>query len=281
VNETARRLAAEALGTFLLVLFGTGSVATAVLTGTLVGTLQVAAVWIVGVAAGIAVAAPISGAHLNPAVTLAFALRRRDPFPARLVLPYWAAQLIGAIVAGLVVLAVFGPLIAGFEATQGIVRGAPGSERSAMVFGQYFPNPAVAAPAGPIEVSPFGAMLVEALGTAVLVLVIFALTDPDRPPVGPLAAVWIGLTVGGLICIFAPLTQAGWNPARDLGPRLVAALAGWGWVALPGPHWGFWTYLMGPLLGGPLGGLLYEYALVPRSGANAIARVPPAEERAA
>ncbi len=73
----------------------------------------------------------------------------------------------------------------------------------------------------------------------------------------------VGATVAALIAVFAPVTQAGWNPARDLGPRLVALLAGYGAVALPGPQGGFWIYLVGPLLGGPLGGLLYERAVRP------------------
>jgi len=257
-----RLLAAEALGTFVMVLLGTGAVASAVLTGALVGVWQVAVVWAIGVAAGIAVAGPISGAHLNPAVTLAFALRRRDRFPARRVLPYWGSQLIGAMAAGLVILAVFGSLLQAYETQQGIVRGIAGSERSAMVFGQYFPHPLLVGDA--IRLSPLGAAAVEALGTAILVFVIFALTDPDREPIGPLTALWIGLTVGALIAVFAPLTQAGWNPARDLGPRLVAYVAGWGEIALPGPQAGFWIYLVGPFVGGPLGGWVYEQVLAPR-----------------
>jgi glycerol uptake facilitator-like aquaporin len=66
-----------------------------------------------------------------------------------------------------------------------------------------------------------------------------------------------------LISIFAPITQAGWNPARDFGPRLVALLAGFGPIAIPGPQGGFWVYLLGPLLGGPLGGYLYERLIGP------------------
>jgi glycerol uptake facilitator protein len=61
--------------------------------------------------------------------------------------------------------------------------------------------------------------------------------------------------------VFAPITQAGWNPARDFGPRLVALLAGYGEIAIPGPQSGFWIYIVGPLIGGPIGGLLYERGL--------------------
>ena len=93
-----------------------------------------------------------------------------------------------------------------------------------------------------------------------LVLVIFALTSPrnvDRPGAN-LTPFFIGFTVAVLISLFAPLTQAGWNPARDFGPRLVAFGLGWGRVAIPGPDGGFWVYIVGPLIGGPLGGLVWQ-----------------------
>src|SRR5215212_6819737 len=133
----------EILGTFLLVLFGTGSVACAVLTGALQGLWQVAVIWGFGVTIAIYCSASLSGAHLNPAVSLAFALLRSDRFPRSRLLPYWLAQLTGAVLAGLVVLVVFGSLLARFEAREGLIRGAPGSEKAAMIFGEYFPNPAL------------------------------------------------------------------------------------------------------------------------------------------
>ena len=259
-----RALAGEALGTYLLVLFGTGSVASAVLSGAQVGLWQVAAVWGFGVTLAIYVSAGMSGAHLNPAVSLSVALLRPADFPARRLLPYVAAQLAGAILAGATVAALFGPLLRRFEAAKGIVRGAPGSELSAMVFGEYFPNPALFGTdtAGRALVSPFQAALVEGFGTAVLVLVIFALTSPrnKEKPTANLAPFFIGFTVAALISLFAPLTQAGWNPARDFGPRLVAFVSGWGTVAIPGPDGGFWVYIVGPLIGGPLGGLVWQLA---------------------
>src|SRR3954464_12781625 len=108
MQRLAPALVGEVLGTFLLVLFGTGSVACAVLTGALQGLWQVAVVWGFGVAIAIYCSAALSGAHLNPAVSLAFALFRADRFPPARVLPYWLAQLAGAIAAGLVVWALFG-----------------------------------------------------------------------------------------------------------------------------------------------------------------------------
>ena len=259
-----RALAGEALGTYLLVLFGTGSVASAVLSGAQVGLWQVAAVWGFGVTLAIYVSAGLSGAHLNPAVSLSMALLRPADFPARRLLPYVAAQLAGAVLAGATVAMLFGPLLRRFEAAKGIVRGAPGSELSAMVFGQYFPNPALLGTdaAARALVPPWQAALVEGFGTAVLVLVIFALTSPrnaDKPGAN-LAPFFIGFTVAVLISLFAPLTQGGWNPARDFGPRLVAFVLGWGRIAIPGPDGGFWVYVVGPLIGGPLGGLAWRLA---------------------
>src|SRR6476659_9762313 len=129
-------LVGEALGTFLLVLFGTGSVACAVLTGALQGLWQVAVVWGFGVSLAIYCSAALSGAHLNPAVSLAFALFRADRFPRARLVPYWLAQLAGAVLAGLVVWAAFAAFLARFEAHEGLVRGAAGSERAAMIFGE-------------------------------------------------------------------------------------------------------------------------------------------------
>ena len=67
-----------------------------------------------------------------------------------------------------------------------------------------------------------------------------------------------------VISIVAPLTQAGLNPARDFGPRLFAYLAGWGRIAIPGPRGGFFTvYILGPIVGGLIGGFVYQYLLRP------------------
>ncbi|MEX2229091.1 MAG: MIP/aquaporin family protein [Dehalococcoidia bacterium] len=264
---------AELVGTFLLVLFGTGVVAAAVLTGAQSGLWQVAVVWGFGVTLAIYATAAVSGAHLNPAVTLAMALWRSDEFPRARVLPYWVAQLAGGVLAGLVVLVTFGPFIERFELERGLERGGPGSEASAMVFGEYFPNPAIFGTddAAYDLVSPLAAAGVEALGTGILVFMIFALVD-RRNAARPawLAPFFIGFTVAVLISLFAPITQAGWNPARDFGPRIVAFFAGWGDVAIPGPRNGFWAYIVGPLIGGPVGGAIYEYVIRPGLGDQAV-----------
>ncbi len=262
----------EVVGTYFLVLFGTGAVAVAVLTGALVGLWQVAMVWGFGVTLGIYVAAASSGGHLNPAVSLAFAIFRRQEFPLTRLFAYWGSQLTGAVLAGATVLLAFGSLILRFEKEQGLIRGKPGSELSAMVFGEYFPNPAIFGTGAEAHalISPLGAATVEAFGTAILVLVIFTLTDSRNPRLAsnPLVPFFIGFTIASLIALFAPLTQAGWNPARDFGPRLVALAAGWGSVAIPGPLSGFWVYIVGPLVGGPIGAAVYQLVLRPRDQAN-------------
>jgi glycerol uptake facilitator protein len=250
----------EFSGTFLLVFFGCGSVAAAVLTGALAGVFQVAVVWGLGIATAIYLTGSLSGAHLNPAVTLAMATVGRLPW--RRVPGHVLAQLLGAFSASAVLYFVFRGALRAFEASSHLVRGAPGSEASAMVFGEFFPNPGgrPLAAGGPTTVSPGAAFLVEALGTAVLVLVILCVTDtrnPSRP--GVLTAVTIGLTITMLISLFAPLTMAGFNPARDFGPRLFSALAGWGPMVFTvnGSGW-LVVYILAPLAGGQAGAIAYR-----------------------
>ena len=261
-----RALMAEALGTMLIVVAGCGVVATAVCTGAQVGLWQVAVVWGAGVAVAIHCTAGASGAHLNPAVTLAFWLVRpaAQGLTAARALAYTGAQLAGAVVGGVAQLALFGDVLTAYESQRGIVRGTAASVVTASAFGEYFPNPGfVGAPFAPESVTVAQALFVEAWGTLLLAFVIFALTHPRNP--GParngLVPGLIGLTVAVLISLYAPFTQAGWNPARDLGPRLVAALAGWGSIALPGPQSGFWIYILGPCIGAPIGAFLAEHVL--------------------
>jgi len=260
LQPLGQALAGEVLGAYLLVLFGTGSVASAVLTGAQQGLWQVSVVWGFGVTLAIYASAALSGAHLNPAVSLAFALCR--DFPARRLAPYIAAQLAGAVLASATVAALFYRFIERFEQANNIVRGMPGSELSAMIFGEYFPNPAMFGvdAAAHALISPWQCALVEGFGTAILAWVIFALTSPLNgvAPKANLAPFFIGFTVAVLISLFAPLTQAGWNPARDFGPRLVAYALGWGEIATPGPRGGFWAYIVGPLIGAPIGGLVWQ-----------------------
>ena len=266
-GKLAYRCIAEIVGTWLMVFVGTSVVAAAVLTGAQVGLWQVAVVWALGVSMAIYLTGAVSGAHLNPAVSLAFAIFRPRDFPARWLLPYWASQLLGAVLAGLTVLLLYGSFIRRFEAQNGLERGEPGSQLSTMMFGEYFPNPGIVGvdETARALVSPMQAAAVEAVGTGILVLMIFALVDRRNSslPVKYLAPVFIGLTVAMIISMMAPLTMGGWNPARDFGPRLVSFFAGWGGMAIPGPSGGFWAYIVGPLVGGPLGAAVYEFLIRP------------------
>lgn len=249
--------AGETVGTFILVFFGVGSVQAAVATGAQAGLWQVAVVWAIGVSLAIYATAAYSGAHINPAITLVAGVF--DGMPVHRVLLYWAAQVTGAILAALVLYAMFAGAIAEFERQHGLLRGGPGSELSAMMFGEYFPNPAVYGTdeAAWRVVSRGRAFAAEAIGTAMLAFMVGALTSERnmaRPP-ARMAAVMIGLTVAGIISLVAPLTQAALNPARDFGPRLVSYALGWGDIAIPGPRGGWFTvYILAPCVGALIGG---------------------------
>lgn len=270
-----RALLAEAIGTGMIVLFGCGSVCSS-LSGAYQGIWQVASVWGFGVALAIYCTAEASGAHLNPAITLAFYLVRPQAHGMTAVKAglYVAAQFAGAILAGAVNLGVYNSTIKAFERSIDCKRGDPCSIRSALAFGEYFPNPGLTVEwgGGPYQqddVQWWYACLVEAWGTLILAFVIFGLTNSHNKVLDtgvgrPGVPFMIGATVAVLLALYAPITQAGWNPARDFGPRLVAAVSGWGSVAIPGPQDGFWIYIVGPCMGAPIGAAFAEFILWPR-----------------
>ena len=260
----------EFLGTFILVFFGCGSVAAAVLTGAQTGIFQVAIVWGIGIAIAIHLTASLSGAHLNPAVTVALAAW--NGFPWRAVPRYVLAQFAGAIAASAVLFAMYrGPLEA-YEAAHQIARGAPGSEATAMIFGEFFPNPGGKPFTDEVRlrVTHPTAFFVEFVGTAVLMLVILGLTDArNRSRPQALTAAMIGLTVTILISLLGPLTMAAFNPARDLGPRILSSLAGWGAVPFTANGIGWLTvYVLAPLSGALGGGAIYRLLLAPHYEAD-------------
>ncbi len=261
-----REVIGEAVGTFVLVLVGCGAVAGSVLFGVYDGLLQIALAWGIGVTLAIYLTRHLSCAHLNPAVSVAMAMSGRMS-PRRLP-SYVAAQCLGAALAGLTLYLLLAPSIAAFESAHGIVRGTPASVRTAMMFGEFFPSPG-----GTAVVSVPLAVGAEALGTFLLVTMIFALTEGCNvgKPDGAIAPVFIGLTVTAAICLVAPLTQAGLNPARDLGPRLIAWAFGWGRAAFPDAAGGFvFVYVLGPLLGGALAAQLFIRVLEPAMRRSAI-----------
>ena len=136
-----------------------------------------------------------------------------------------------------------------------------------MIFGEYFPNPGGKPFTDEIRarVPAASAFVIETIGTAVLMLVILVLTD-ERNASRPreLTPVAIGLTVTLLISLIAPMTQAGLNPARDLGPRVWSALAGWGTWPFKANGWGWLTvYVIAPMLGAQVGAALHRFVLRP------------------
>jgi glycerol uptake facilitator protein len=257
----ARQCLGELTGTFILVFFGVGSVHAAVLAGAQQGLWQVAVVWGIAISLAIYAVGGLSGAHLNPAMTVAFAVLRG--FPWRRAPWYILSQLSGAILAAAVLHTLFSTVLGQFESAHHIVRGAAGSELSAMVYGEYFPHPGIAQSLhwAAASVGHAQAMLAEGIGTALLAFFVFAVTDPKNAsrPGSRLFPLFIGLAVSILISVIAPLTQAGFNPARDFGPRLFAYWAGWGRIAIPGPRGGFFTvYILSPIVGAMLGAAAYQ-----------------------
>jgi glycerol uptake facilitator protein len=272
-----RTLLAEALGTFILVVFGCGAVHAAVLTGAQSGLWQVAIVWGMGVALAAYSVGGVSGAHINPAMTIALAIWRK--FPWKLVGPYVAVQLVGAFLAAAFLFTIYSPSIDRKHELIGVKKGDLGSIVTASCYGEFFPAPGGALTAEGKWSEPEWevfqaratfreAFIAEVLCTAVLALVVFAVTDPKNSaaPTGFLAPLVIGLTVAALISIIAPLTQCCLNPARDFGPRLFTFFAGWGSAVLPGPNGYegvFGVYILAPIIGAGIGGGLYELLVAP------------------
>ena len=251
----------ELVGTLLLVLFGCGSVAVSVLFSAHTGLFQVAMIWGLGVTMAIYATRHLSCAHLNPAVSIAMVLGRR--MPVSKLASYLGGQFIGAFIAAAVLFLLFADSITQLEAIHHIVRGAPESIQTAMMFGEFYPNPGAGNAA---VVSPLTAFLAEGVGTFVLVFLIFSLTEDCNlgRPNDALVPLFIGMTVTIIISFIAPLTQAGLNPARDLSPRIFAMLAGWGSRALPDRNYGFLTvYVLGPICGGALAAGLFTYVIEP------------------
>lgn len=258
---------AEFLGTFVLIAFGDGVVAMAVaaLPGTgrtqgpttfFLGTgdwLLITWGWCLAVVFGVYVAGGVTGAHLNPAVTLAFAVRRK--FAWGKVLPYMAAQLVGAFVGAALVLGVYGAAINAFDvASKGT--GPNGHTLASFSIFATFPAPY-------FDGNMWGPLFDQIVGTAFLIMLIAAVVDSRNLAVtGNLGPFIIGLAVAAIGMSFGANAGYAINPARDLGPRLLAWMAGWGDLAMPGNGDWFtgylWVPIVGPLVGGVVGILLYD-----------------------
>ncbi len=205
-----RRLAAEAFGTFALVFVAAGADTFARVSGGEVSVLGRAVAPALMVAALIWAIGDVSGAHFNPAVTLAFAAKRL--FPVARVVPYWMAQLVGAVVAA------------------GLLRLLFGEASEAGVSAPHVPAPT--------------ALILEVILTLLLVTVILGTADRSNV-VGPDAAMAVGATIALCGLIALPIEGASMNPARSLGPAIVAGDLG-----------DVGIYVIGPVLGALAGALL-------------------------
>ncbi|MER5970597.1 MIP/aquaporin family protein [Streptomyces sp. NPDC002055] len=263
-------LSAEFAGTMILILFGCGVVAQ-VVTGAILadGALgdhdSIAWAWGIGVTLGIYVAARLSGAHINPAVTLSLAAFKG--FPWKKVVPYTLAQTAGAFVAALLVR---------WNYTEVLAASDPGHTiKTQFVFSTLPGN-------GALPVSEWGAFRDQIIGTAILVLLVFAVTDLlNTAPGANLGPFIIGLIVVAIGMAWG--TDAGYaiNPARDFGPRLASFITGYdtAWRDQYGNLY-FWVPIVGPFIGGPLGAALYKLFVgrfLPVSEQQEVGRLPTPE----
>ena len=241
-------LIAEFLGTFVLILFGIGVVAMVVLfpsntPAELIhgGYTNITLGWGLAVTMGIYIAGKISGGHLNPAVTLALAVFRG--FPWRKVLPYFFAQTSGAFLAAALIYRNYLPAFHQFD---------PQLQKTAGVFTTF--------PAFP-ELLQAG-FLDQVIGTALLLLMVFAITDQfNVPPGANLAPAMIGLVIVAIGMSFGGMHGYAINPARDFGPRLFTAVAGFRNNGLTDGPRVWWVPVVAPLLGGLVGAAVYDFGI--------------------
>ncbi|MEU1637565.1 MIP/aquaporin family protein [Nonomuraea sp. NPDC005701] len=240
--ELAGELIAEFAGTMVLILFGVGVVAQVVAAG--IGDHDsIAWAWGIGVALGVYVAGRITGAHLNPAVTLAFATFRG--FPWAKVVPYSLAQTAGAFV---------GALLVRWNYTEVLNKVDPGHTLKTQTVFSTLPGN------GSLPVGAWGGFRDQIIGTAILMFVLYALSDSHNlAPSANLSPVVIGLLIVGIGMAWGADAGYAINPARDFGPRLASFLTGYdgAWRDQYGDLY-FWVPIVGPLLGGLAGAGLYQ-----------------------
>jgi len=255
-SSLAGKVIAEIIGTFLLVLMGDGVVANVGLAPRLAATAYnwctIAFGWGLAVAIAVYAVAGVSGAHINPAVTIALAVK--GDFRWRDVVPYIIGQMIGAF------LGAFGVYLCYYDGLKAagmpnVWCTGPGS-----IFSQAFWGGGQATPIGSYPITT--AFITEVIGTMVLLLGVCAIGDTKNVGAGAntgpfmigMLVTVIGLTLGG---------PSGYaiNPARDLAPRIFGALVGtsglfdgWYWIGPP---------VIGAIIGGILGALIYKYLVIP------------------
>lgn len=249
LHDDWRELLAEFLGTFVLITIGVGVVAQFVLSGAAASSqLAINIVWGLAVTMGCYVSGGVSGAHMNPAVTIALAVHRG--FPWRKVGPYIVAQVVGAFAASGVVYVTYREALHAFD---GGIRQVAGAQGTAGIWATY-PQPFLSTfPGGFID---------QIVGTAILMLVIFALTDNrNAPPAAGMGPVLVGLLVVAIGASFGFNAGYAINPARDFGPRLFTAVAGWGGEVFRAGNTWWWVPIVAPPIGAILGGWLYDLCI--------------------
>ncbi|MBE3585854.1 MIP/aquaporin family protein [Desulfofundulus thermocisternus] len=248
-GSLSRELLAEMMGVAFFIFFGDAVVAALILVGAVKDFVGVTLAWGLAIAVAVYMTAPISGAHLNPAVTIAFATMGK--FPWRKVVPFCLAQTAGGFIGAALVYALYWPAFKAFEAAQHITRGSVASVLTSRVFCTFRSD---------FVPDNLHAFIVELVLTALLMFVIMLLTDQNNN-ILPLANLWpfmLGLFIVVIGLSAGCITGYAMNPARDFGPRLFAALTGWGRVVLPGIDNYFWVPILGPIAGAITGGFLYN-----------------------
>jgi glycerol uptake facilitator protein len=246
-------LISEALAVFIIIAFGDSVAAMYTLYNP---SPYQNAYWGVCIAWGLAVTiaiyatASVSGCHANPAVTLALALYRKFSWPK--VLPYCIAQTVGGFLGAGIVYVLYAPVIDHFNLISHLTRADGGAA------GVFFTHPGLA-------ITPMHALSDQIILTAFLIFGIFAVTEQynEQAPGANFGAVIIGLIVAVIGASMGYLEAWAINPARDFGPRLFCFFTGWGSSALPSPDNYWWIPIVGPLLGGVLGGAAYQLLVHP------------------
>ena len=246
-------LIAETIAVFIIIAFGDSVAAMYTLYSP---SPYQSAYWGVCIAWGLAVTMAIyatgsvSGTHANPAVTLALAMYRK--FSWSKVVPYCIAQVLGGFLGAGLVYLLYSPVINHFNQVSNLTRAAGGAA------GVFFTHPGLA-------ITPMHAFGDEIVLTAALIFGIFAITEQynEMAPGANSGALIIGLLVALIGASMGYLEAWAINPARDFGPRLFCFFTGWGSAALPSPENYWWVPIVGPLIGGALGGAVYQYLIRP------------------
>ncbi len=257
-------LLAEYLGTLVLVAFGAGSVAVAVVGLTMSGRtvvvfqgaggwLLITWGWAMAVVMAVYVAGGVTGAHINPAVTFAMALRGAIPW--KKVIPYWIAQILGGFSGAAIVYFDYYKAINAWNLAHHVTsRASSGGLTTFSIFATF--------PASYFHGGSFGPLLDQIIATFFLILFVLAITDGKNLGVqGNMGPFIVGMAVAAIGMSFGVGTGYAINPARDLGPRLFTWLAGWGANAFPGPFDYWWIPIVGPLVGSVIAVVVYKYVI--------------------